>query len=425
MSNALAIAAVTTTLRSLLEHALGGVDVSTKPPDRARTGSTDQLNIFLYQTALEGALRNSPMPHQAKPGETGQPPLALNLFYLITAYGQNDEDRAGHQVLGRAMSLLHDHPLLGPGEIKDATGTEVPTSDLHLQIERVRITPQPLTTEEISKLWATFQTHYRISTAYQVSVVLIESKRATITPLPVLGRGSPSDAGVPSQASLTPPFPTILSVLPPLPSFLAPGEQPALLNFALLGDTLTIKGFNLDGTNVRVHIAHPLLAAERVLTPLGGNTDTEVRVVIPDEPANLPAGFYTLAVAVTRPGDSFSRMTNRLPFALAPDPTLPVTVRRTAQGHVTLNLVCRPEVRPQQRAALLIGNREIAAQPHTTQTGTLTFTFDIPVPSDPLAPVEYIARLRVDGVDSMLIDRAGPAPGFLNTERVIINPPLP
>jgi len=43
--------------------------------------------------------------------------------------------------------------------------------------------------EDVSKLWTTFQTQYRISAAYEVSVVIIESSRIVKTPLPVLTRG--------------------------------------------------------------------------------------------------------------------------------------------------------------------------------------------------------------------------------------------
>ena len=54
----------------------------------------------------------------------------------------------------------------------------------HEQIERVRITPQPLSVDELSKLWTAFQTHFRISAAYQVSVVLIESTRPNVRRCP-------------------------------------------------------------------------------------------------------------------------------------------------------------------------------------------------------------------------------------------------
>ena len=76
------------------------------------------------------------------------------------------------------MGILHDHPLLGAAEIEAALAE----SNLDQQVERIRITPQPLTLEEMSKLWTTFQTQYRISAAYQACVVLIESERARREP---------------------------------------------------------------------------------------------------------------------------------------------------------------------------------------------------------------------------------------------------
>src|ERR1043165_2431488 len=111
MSNALAIAAVTTTLRSLLIRRLGAVSVTARPLDKARNGSNaNQVNLFLYQTMRDGALINMPMPRQGSPGESGQPPLPLVLYYLISSYGSNDDDIQGHRLLGQAMSVFHDHP---------------------------------------------------------------------------------------------------------------------------------------------------------------------------------------------------------------------------------------------------------------------------------------------------------------------------
>ena len=76
MSNALAIAAVTTTLRSLLIRRLDSVSVTARPLDKARNGTaSNQVNLFLYQTMTDGALVNMPMPRQGSPGESGLPPL--------------------------------------------------------------------------------------------------------------------------------------------------------------------------------------------------------------------------------------------------------------------------------------------------------------------------------------------------------------
>lgn len=408
MSNALAIAAVTTTLHSLLERRLG-VEVTTKPLDQARRATNDQLNLFLYHTSTNGALSNMPMPSRARPGETGQPPLALNLYYLVTAYGRNDNDAFAHQLLGQAMGLLHDHPLLDPQEIRDATFADLPTSDLHLQVERVRITPQPMLLEEMSKLWTTFQTQYRISAAYQVAVVLIESTRPVRTPLPVLARGSDTDSGIATATDLIPPFPTITSVLP------SSGQFSALLN-----DIVIIGGHHLDGTNVRVNLNQTRLDIRRTITTLETQTPTEISFRVPNEPANLPAGIYTVTVEVTRPTETFSRTTNRLAFSLAPEITPPATVPRAANGDVTINLNCRPDVRPEQTAALLLGDREILAQPHPAQTSSLTFMFSNPTPAQAPDPVEYSVRLRVEGVDSLLLDRTGAVAVFRSDQKVTI-----
>jgi hypothetical protein len=101
--------------------------------------------------------------------------LALNLYYLLSAYGANDDDPDphSHRLLAQAMRLLHDHPVLDPGRIREALAG----NDLHEQAERLRVTLQPLTLEEMTKLWNTFQTPYRVSVAYEVSVVLIAGTR--------------------------------------------------------------------------------------------------------------------------------------------------------------------------------------------------------------------------------------------------------
>jgi hypothetical protein len=175
MSNSLAIAAVTATLRYLLDRGLNaevpGTRLTTRPPDKARDGqSGNQVNLFLYQTLPNAAWRNL-----ALPGNPGPPPLALNLHYLLSAYGQNEDDPepTSHHLLGLAMRILHDHAVLDPAVIRAA----LPGNDLHEQAERVRVTPQPLSLEEMSKLWSTFQTPYRLAVAYEVSVVLIASTR--------------------------------------------------------------------------------------------------------------------------------------------------------------------------------------------------------------------------------------------------------
>src|SRR5512143_1351188 len=296
MSNALAIAAATATLRSLLLHGLGISDVTTKPPDTARKGlSSNQVNLFLYQTDVDAAWRNQDMPNKVKSGETGQPPLPLRLHYLLTAYGDSDDESKAQQLLGRAMSVLYDHPLLGPEEIKAATAVDVAGSDLHEQVERVRITLQPFSLEEVSKLWTAFATNYRLSATYHVDVVLIESTRAARTPLPVLTQG-PGDSGPVAQGDLVPPFPTLDSIT-------IPGGRLA----ALLGDQIVIAGHHLaldTGDPNQVSVALNFVTSRLAQSPSGpvalaNRTDTQITVTLPHPSgAYYPAGLYQVSANI-------------------------------------------------------------------------------------------------------------------------------
>lgn len=408
MSNPDAIAAVTATLQSILFQGLkdnfSGIDVTMRPPDKARPDNetNNRVNLFLYQVVRNAAWVNADMPRQVLPGEIGNPPLPLNLFYLVTAYGQDNDvsTPSGHELLGAAMSILHDHSILGAEEIRLATQGPFPDSDLDRQIERVRLTHHPISLDELSKLWTGFATPYRLSAAYEAAVVLIESKRPTRSGLPVLTRGQ-GDSGITAQADLSSPLPTLEAVTPPK-------KQPG----ARLGEELVLTGFHLDGTNVQVRFEHPLLTTPILVPPSAGGTATELKVTIPNQPANWPAGYYKVSVLVTRTGETFERATNELPLALAPSAT--VAVAGAAPGPVTLTATCAPEVWPDQRATLLFGSSEIAAAPHPAKTNPLTFT----VPEITAGTYRY--RLRVDGVDSLLIDRSVTPPVFDETQKVVI-----
>lgn len=406
MSNSLAIAAVTATMRKLLEDSvsdISGAVASTQPPDKVTT--TNLVNLFLYQTVINAAWRNRDMPRQVKPGETGQPPLALNLYYLLTAYGQGDDSQTvdGHRLLGRAMKVLHDHPLLSSAEIKAA----FPDGDLDNQIEHVRITPQPMSLDEMSKLWTTFQAKYRISTAYEVSVVLIESARPLRTPLPVLKRGE-DDRGIDAQGNLTSPFPTLMEIIFPTE------KQPS----ARLGDTLILRGHHLDGNSLIARFSNPRVSSPLEIAlpaPITTTDTTDIPVTLPVAVTSWVAGYYTIALVINRsdPANPI-RTTNELSFSIAPRLTIAPAEQTHAAGDFTFTLTCSPDVQPEQRVSLLFGSREVPAAARTTASGSLAF------PLRDVAAGEYLVRLRVDGVDSLLVNYAETPPVFDDTQKVTI-----
>ncbi len=402
MSNTLAIGAVTATLRSLLETEIaqegGGLRVTTLPPEKAQTfGQADgdgRINLFLYHTQISPAWRNADPPRQVKPNESGFAPLGLDLSYLLTAYERTDGDSTvlAHRLLGRAMLILHDHPLLGADEIRAV----VPENDLADQIERVRITPQPMSLEELSKLWMIFQTGYRISAAYQVSLVLIDSRRAARTPLPVLTRGE-GDRGVNSQPDLVPPFPALLAV-----------DLPEGQTTVRAGEEITLRGVHLSGSAVAVRFSGVRLT-DPVIEAVTGSA-VEVKVNVP----NLPAGSYTIAIRVSQ-GTQPDRFTNELPLLIAPRITS-IAPTTAAAGDIAITVQCTPNVLPAQRAALLFGDREIPANARSAPTGTLSFDIS------GAAAGEYFVRLRVDGVDSLIVIRSGtpPKPQFDPAQKVTV-----
>jgi uncharacterized protein DUF4255 len=409
MSNTLAIAAVTATLKNLLAGGvgstidlppnvpasldLGNAKVTAKPPDKARApaDTSNQLNLFLFHTGVNAAWSNLDTPGRIKPGETAHPPVALTLNYLLTAYGNHDDDVAAHVLLGQAMRALHDHAILGPAEISAA----LPGNNLHQQIERVRIATRAMSAEEMSKLWTTFQTQYRVSTAYEASVVLIDSAQPARVPLPVLMRGEKDRGAV---VAPDPVLPTLEDVAPP-------NHQSS----ARLGDVITITGHHLEGKTVVVRFVTPRLAAPIQVAAKTASASS-ITVVIPDDAKNWPAGFYTVSVLIAKQGDPALHVTNALPLSIAPQITTapPLTVKPDKNGDVAIKLDCKPEVLPAQAVALLVGDREVPAEPHAKQTTSVTFTMK----AAPLG--KHFVRLRVDGVDSLLVQFTGdpPAPAF-------------
>ncbi len=439
MSNGLAIAAVTSTLKLLLESHLNLHPVSTFPPDKARNGNTgDQINLFLYHTAIDAAWRNMDIPYQVRPGEIGQPPLPLNLFYLITAYGEGDDDIKSHRLLGRAMSVLHDHPLLGRAEIE----LIVPDSELQNQVERVRITFQPMSLDEMSKLWMIFQTQYRISTAYQVSVVLIDSSRTTQTALPVLKRNI-----------AVRPFrqPVIDEILPA-----TDGSLPAAI---MLGSQLKIKGQNLQGNRgdvVKVSFGTEIstvppdsISAKQILVTLsdtlhllaGINGAQVVQQIVYGTPLDPKSSLDELKAPVKPlPSDPHSGFeSNIMPFVLSPTITRDNTgifniTPEEVGGHTAkLTITLSPEVGKSQRVVLLLDE----FNPPTTRAA-LAYSFNAPPrdkPNDPptspsiaipisgVALGQYLVRVQVDGAESQLTmdtDKNSPTFNQFNGPQVAI-----
>lgn len=439
MSSPLAIAAVTSVLRNLLDDGVINmnvsgatgtkVTVSASPPDviKIEPGTAQtRLNLFLHQVTPNPGWRNVGLPSRDDGGaRLTNAPLALDLHYLLTAYGAKDLE--AEILLGYGMHVLHETPVLPRARIKEVLVGAVDAhilpeafredaSDLADQVEQIKISPANLNSEEMSKLWTALQAHYRPTAAYQVSVVLIEAKRPTRVPLPVLSRGPVDPAtkherGPVVQANLLPPFPTLLEAI-------APNGQTA----SRLGDTVAFSGHHLDGSDLKLLFEHPRREASEpalLLTPQPGSTATRLTAVLPTGAAaesSWPAGVWGVTLSLKRPGESAPRPSNTLPMLLAPtlDLGASTVTRDPATKAVTATLHVRPLVRPGQRVTLAIGAASASPRPPAAATGTLVFEFgNLPAGAQSV-------RLLVDGAESQLIDRSQTPPRFDPLQRLTV-----
>lgn len=426
MSSPLAIGAVSAVLRNLLDNGIvdvgvpiGSIDVTAVAPDTIdlEDGGEPSINVFLHRVSRNIGWENAAMPARDGNGaRISNKPLALNLHYLITAYGRDDFE--AEILLGYAMHLLHERPVLDRRSIRRALdpspldATILPAafqaltaSDLANQIESMTITQEPIDTEEMSRLWAAIQSHYRPSAGYVATVVLIEARKPSQRGLPVLSRGEMNlatgrDRGPVTTPDLVPPFPTLERIT------VTGGRRSALL-----GDAVELEGHHLDGTGMVVDFSHRLLEDPNQIA-VGNNTDGgKVSVAIPATPAaevDWPAGLYTVTVEVVRPGEPNPRRSNAAAMFLAPKPSFPPSAisRDPTTQRISLSLDVKPELRPEQEAVFSLGSHTAAVQPHPTATSSVDFELGA-VPRG-----SQWAQLTVDGVDSLLVDHTKTPPIF-------------
>jgi hypothetical protein len=293
-------------------------------------------------------------------------------------------------------------------------------SGLADQVEQIKITPEFLNAEEMSKLWTAVQSNYRPTAAYLATVVLIEAEQPAITALPVLTRGprveveglGEREQGIIAQPGLVPSLPTITAIEPPL-------QQSS----ARLGDVITISGHDLDGTNLSVRFVHDRLEDPLEVSPEPGATALQLSLRLPDAPEDWVAGIYRVSVQVEQPfagqpGETVLRITNELPLVLSPTIELPPDAvdRDPDSDDVTVTLTCSPQVRPFQSASLILGQHEAFAEAHENQTAQLSFVFR------DLAAGDYLVRLRVDGAESWLIDLTTTPPAFDPSQTITVLP---
>lgn len=135
-----------------------------------------RLTLFLY--AVERSSHHGPAEQAVQSHDPPRhEPLRVDLKYLLTAHpitGDGGTTTTGEtleeqRVLGRAMQVLHDNPIISGSDLQGSLAT----GD-----ERLQLSVLPESTDTAVNVWNTFQGEpFRPSVAYLVTPVAIESRR--------------------------------------------------------------------------------------------------------------------------------------------------------------------------------------------------------------------------------------------------------
>jgi hypothetical protein len=187
MSSYTVIAEVSKALQSILWEEFNADDVIRpivgaqaaivfRNPTEAARDAANRLSLWLYQITENEFVKHQP-PLRARSRELQArseddprqhridqfPPLALNLFYLVTPLAPSGE--SDHLLLGKSMQVLYDNATL----LLRNTDGDV--------FEELRIVFCRLTLEELTRIWEALREPYRLSICYQVRVTRIDSLR--------------------------------------------------------------------------------------------------------------------------------------------------------------------------------------------------------------------------------------------------------
>jgi hypothetical protein len=419
VSDGFAIAAVTAVIRRTLLEAFsasnlsdvtGPISVTAEPPDRVIQGNgpePTQVNIFLHQVSTNAGFRNMELPSRNQAGDrvSGEP-LAIDLHYFVTAYGSDMFE--AEMLLGHAALALHENATLTREGIARALSPVPPdpsvpdaltTSGIESQMELIKILPEAVATEDMSRLWSAIQGQYRPTIAYRVSVLLIEPRGAGAPALPVRSPGGGAVAVVTLRLDSV--------------EARTGAADPILFNSTVV---LSGRDFVLGEMTVEM--------GDTVATPADEDIATSSMSL---DLSGFPvrAGIQAVRAVRTRqlepaPATPVIDFSNTLAVAIRPQVTGSVvnltdtdTVDGVpvASGDITLTL--SPAVGRRQAATVLLntpgapGAHRLNAPPNNGAADGVEQVTEIAFPFRRIPRGTYLMRLSVDGAESLLTTDGG------------------
>lgn len=157
-------------LAAFFDPALGGTMIVTlNNPEEMRTNNVEGLSVWLYRVERDDQLLNAP-PARPQPNRVLPTPLPLRLHYLLTPVVTIDpafpavSPGLEQELLGKVLQLLYQRPVLRGADLRDTlTGSE----------ERLTLRLEPMSLEEITRVWHALQRPYQLSLSYEVTLAMI------------------------------------------------------------------------------------------------------------------------------------------------------------------------------------------------------------------------------------------------------------
>ena len=155
---------------------VGGMVVSLSTPEEMVNDPADGLSLWLYRVIRDDQRLNDP-PERLSPNKFRPAPLPVRLHYLMTPVTNKNSDPETEQIiLGRVLQAFHSHSVIRGADLQaEFVGTEV---ELKVRLE-------PMSLEEITRVWEALEGSYQLSVSYEVSVVNIDSELEPVVLTPV------------------------------------------------------------------------------------------------------------------------------------------------------------------------------------------------------------------------------------------------
>jgi hypothetical protein len=290
-------------------------------PDAVRQEPGPQLSMYLYHVESDNAREALFWQPQMAGTATGEPtrflPLALDLYYLLSAYSETSYTEE-QEAMSVALRIYHANPI-----VRSDPGAAAPW-ELTLTVERRSY-------DELSRLWQATTTPLRMSLVYRAAVVFIDP--------------DPMPAPAPETTSLSV---GANPVRPPVPahgtgdfpvtsgtfrdgSYVGPADQavPFAQSPATVaaGQTVWLTGSDLGahGVSDSVYLLPPAGGAEVDVTAWAVAADSSAAkfvLQLPQAAGTAPAGtpgpgVYQLRAGSGAPGSPGATRTGSVPVSVA------------------------------------------------------------------------------------------------------------